>query len=95
MSSHGRAPEIAEPKITAAPLKRCRIYYMAAGQDVSWGWRSEDGRAKSRDLFPLFFECVENARENGYYADLERHPEDLIRAVPAGGPRGTRAPQPG
>ena len=67
-----------QPAITAMPLKRCRIYYMAAGQDLSWGWRSEDGRAKSRDFFSLFFQCVEDARSNGYYVDLERQPDNLV-----------------
>ena len=67
-----------EPAITATPLRRCRIYYMAAGQDLSWNWCSEDGGAKSREFFPLFFACVEDARLNGYYVDLERQPESVI-----------------
>ena len=71
-------PDVADgPSLTATPVRRCRIYYIAAGQDLSWGWTSEDGRARSRDFFPLFFECVEDARVNGYYVDLERLPEKL------------------
>ena len=81
------------PAITATPLRRCRIYYMAAGQDLSWGWCSEDGHAKSRELFPLFFECVEDARTNGYYVDLERQPENLmhLKVSDSGVRRATRA----
>ena len=61
--------------LTPTALRRCRIYYIAAGQAVSWGWHSDDARVKSTQLFPLFYECVEDARRNGFYVDLERTPE--------------------
>lgn len=76
------------PAITAMPLKRCRIYYIAAGQDLSWGWRSEDGQARSREFFSLFFDCVQNARTNGYYVDLERQPDNLIHLQTSERPAG-------
>jgi hypothetical protein len=79
------------PAISATPLKRCRIYYMAAGQDLSWAWSSEDGSTKSRDFFSRFFDCVENARTNGFYVDLERQPENLIHVQAAGRSAGRAA----
>jgi hypothetical protein len=67
-----------EELLTPTALRRCRIYYIAAGQVVSWGWRADDGRARSSQLFPLFYECVEDARGHGYYVDLDRTPENAV-----------------
>ena len=58
---------------SAAPLKRCEVYYVAAGPQLSWGWRAE-GRSSS-ELFPFYYNCVEDARRHGYHVELASKPK--------------------
>lgn len=46
--------------IYAKPAKRGHFY---------WGWHSSDGRRRSRTVFPYFYDCLTDARRNGYVID--------------------------
>ena len=61
-----------EDALSAVPLKRCEVYYVAAGQQLSWGWRAE-GRSCS-ELFGYYYNCVEDARRHGYHVELANKP---------------------
>lgn len=55
-------------------MKTCHIYPVAAGTDgYHWKWRCTEGKRKSSSsrAFELFYECVEDARQNGGEVDLE------------------------
>lgn len=59
--------------LSAVPLKRCEVYYVASGQQLSWGWRTEGGKSSS-ELFGFYYQCVEDARRNGYHVELSSKP---------------------
>lgn len=89
MNETCRDEDVLQGTVRHAPLERCRIYYMSAGQELHWAWSSEGGERKSAELFPFFYDCVEDARRNGYYVDLERLPQNLTAAQSV-----ARAPDP-
>ena len=33
---------------------------------LTWRWRSKDGRVESQQGFAYYYDCLANARENGY-----------------------------
>ena len=45
-----------------------------AGTDFEWKWRSADGKHESTQSFPYYFECFEDARQQGYTAKFEGSP---------------------
>lgn len=48
----------------------CQIYVVRMnGPDFEWKWRLENGKQSSR-TFNLFYDCVEDARQNGIEVDL-------------------------
>jgi hypothetical protein len=49
--------------------KTCEIYYVRHDGSFSWKWRhvAENGvTIDSREMYPLYYECVSAARQNGY-----------------------------
>jgi hypothetical protein len=46
-----------------------------------WQWRSEDGAKWSRGGFPLFYECLEDARAHGFEPRLKAASEDVCELV--------------
>jgi hypothetical protein len=63
------------PVILTNRLRRCRIFYVQSGSAVTWWWKSGDDHVNSTRLFPYFYECVEDARQNGYYVDFDTTPQ--------------------
>jgi hypothetical protein len=50
-------------------MKTCEIIYVKQSDGTGWQWRAiaTDDKAKSSDqTFELFYECVTDARQNGY-----------------------------
>ena len=55
-------------------MKTAEIYAVAAGDAAGyvWQWRCRDSKTNSTRSFPLYFDCVVDARENGYEVELTR-----------------------
>jgi hypothetical protein len=56
-------------------MQDCEIYYVRQKKSFVWKWRhvGRDGRVtESKESYPLFYECVCAARENGYEPRLDR-----------------------
>jgi len=68
-----------------ALLKPCEIYPIATqvGHGYVWEWASVAEEAKSRHSFDLFFDCLEDARHNGYEPHFLDRMQDLT-VVPVG-----------
>ena len=61
--------------------QHCLIYPVSvSGGQFQWKWRLKDGKRKSERAFEWFYECVEDARNNGCDVDLE-HIHQEISAV--------------
>ena len=55
---------------TPARSGKCVIYAKPARRGYFyWGWHSSDGRWQSRTVFPYFYDCLTDARRNGYQID--------------------------
>jgi hypothetical protein len=60
-SANQRTPaRSGECVIYAKPSRRGHFY---------WGWHSSDGRRRSRTVFAYFYDCLTDARRNGYEID--------------------------
>jgi hypothetical protein len=53
-------------------MKTAEIYATAAGEGSGyiWYWRCRESKVTSAKGFPLYFECVVDAREQGYEVEL-------------------------
>jgi hypothetical protein len=53
-------------------MKKAEIYATAAGGTPGyvWNWRCRETGAGSATSFPLYFDCVADAREKGYEVEL-------------------------
>jgi hypothetical protein len=55
---------------TPARPDACVIYAKPARRGYfHWGWHSADGRRRSRTVFAYFYDCLTDARLNGYKVD--------------------------
>ena len=60
----------------------CHIYPVALpGGAFEWKWRCRDGKRKSSRAFPLFYECVEDARSHGVDVDLAQAHREIASAT--------------
>ena len=54
-------------------LDSCVFYAKPAGEgNFYWGWHSANGRKRSRRVFAYFYDCLVDARHNGYEVDPAR-----------------------
>jgi hypothetical protein len=62
-----------------ALLRPCEIYPVKTqvGYGYVWEWSAVADEAKSRRSFDLFFECLEDARRNGYEPHFLDRAQDL------------------
>lgn len=61
----------------------CTIHAVAVpDRQYRWHWQSKDAKRKS-DTFRYFYECLEDARRNGFEVDLQSVVNDLRRASAA------------
>jgi len=55
-------------------MKQARVVSVTnpglAGFGYEWKWLTEDGRTQSSTTFAYFYECVEDARRNGFTVEL-------------------------
>ena len=61
-------------------MKTCQIYPVSAGAGIyQWKWRCVEGKRKSTSsrAFDLYYDCVEDARNNGAVIDLDRVPHEV------------------
>ena len=49
----------------------------------AWRWTSEDGAATSPAAFPLFYDCLSDARARGYDVELGRPPAVMFASFDA------------
>lgn len=59
-----------------------------ARHDFLWKWRSKDGRAESRQAFVFFYDCMEDARRNGYGFEIQQAQGESAPKVNPGGSLG-------
>ena len=74
---HSEAPFIG---ITVeAVLQPCEIYPVTThvGYGYVWEWSAVGDEAKSRRPFDMFFDCLEDARQNGYEPHFLDRAQDL------------------
>ena len=64
-------------------MRRVEIYPVPVRgpRNFVWRWRTEGAPHKSSRSFAFYFDCVENARQNGYVVHLERPPGSAVPAV--------------
>ena len=62
-----------------ALLQPCEIYPVATqvGHGYVWEWSAVADDAKSRRPFDMFFDCLEDARHNGYEPHFLDRSQDL------------------
>jgi hypothetical protein len=55
-------------------MKKAEIFATSAGEapGYAWKWRCRASNATSDKSFPLYFDCVVDAREQGYEVELTR-----------------------
>lgn len=61
-------------------LRPCEIYAVGVplGHGYVWEWCAIDADSKSKRTFELFFDCLEDARHNGYEPHfLQRETADM------------------
>ena len=54
-------------------MKQARVVSVmnpGPGFGYEWKWHTDDGKTKSSKSFAYFYECVEDARRNGYDVEL-------------------------
>ena len=53
-------------------MKRAEIYTVPAGREpgYSWKWRECGGTITSAESFPMYYECLSDARSHGYEVEL-------------------------
>ena len=63
----------------------------------TWQWQKErrDSGLVTSELFDFYFDCVSDARENGYYGPLPSGPKVPLSRAPARAARTKRAPAAG
>ena len=62
-----------------ALLRPCEIYPVSTqiGHGYVWEWSAVADEAKSRRPFDMFFDCLEDARRNGYEPHFLDRTQDL------------------
>jgi hypothetical protein len=60
-------------------MKSADIFWVSVGggdgqPKFAWKWRSEDRRKESASAFVYFYECVEDAKRNGYMPHIDGEP---------------------
>lgn len=60
-------------------MKTADIFWVSVGggdgqPKFAWKWRSEDKRKESASAFVYFYECVEDAKRNGYTPQIDGKP---------------------
>lgn len=62
-------------------LRRVRVIDVPAScaQGFKWKWISADGREASERAFELFYECLQDARSNGFEVDLRPPDSQLVK----------------
>ena len=60
-------------------MKTATIFWVSAGggdgqPKFAWKWRSEDKLKESASAFVYFYECVEDAKRNGYAPQIDGRP---------------------
>jgi hypothetical protein len=55
-------------------MRICKVYpvHAAQGQKFKWEWRSEHCDRRSKRKFDFFFDCVEDARKQGFGVILQQ-----------------------
>lgn len=55
-------------------MKKAEIYSVTTPSDpgYAWKWRSTGSKTESPAVFKFYYECLENAREQGYEVELTR-----------------------
>ena len=56
-------------------MQNCEIYHVPYNQTFGWKWRyvQHDGHAvESKEVFPLYYECVIAARQRGLQPAVPR-----------------------
>ena len=54
-------------------MKIAYIYSVhTKGSDFTWKWRSADGAKDSKQAFPYYYDCADDARKHGYTAEYDR-----------------------
>ncbi|MDB5902400.1 MAG: hypothetical protein JWM26_1278 [Betaproteobacteria bacterium] len=66
-------------------MKTARLFSIQVPQSTAfvWKWRCSDGKAESKQSFDLYYDCVEDARKNGYSVELTGLADDPEREVNA------------
>jgi hypothetical protein len=71
-----------------ALLRPCEIYPVrtASGNGYVWEWSAVERAKKSKRTFDLFFECLDDARANGYEPHFIDDSTTDIEVVPVAAP---------
>lgn len=53
-------------------MKAAEIFATASkgANGYTWKWRTADGKTESKQTFNFYYECLEDARNNGYVVEL-------------------------
>ena len=62
-----------------ALLRPCEIYPIRTqcGHGYVWEWAAVADEAKSKQYFDMFFDCLEDARQNGYEPHFLDRQQDI------------------
>ena len=87
MQNQSAAPRFIGITIEAL-LRPCEIYpvRVSCGNGYVWEWSAVEGSLKSKRMFDLFFDCLDDARMHGYEPHFIDDQTTDISVVPVTAP---------